>query len=112
MKDERDKLHLLHIRDAIDQIQKYCHEIGFEEFSKGETYYDAVLMRFVVLGEAVNSLSDEFREKHSHLPWDKAVAIRNRTVHAYSDIKPEVIWKTAKEDLPELKKDIEDILNS
>lgn len=106
----RDKLHLLHIRDSIEKIEKYSKNITFEKFAKGELEYDAILMQVVVIGEAVHELSEEFKEEHSQMPWHQAVSLRNRTAHGYLDIKPEIIWQTIKEDLPKLKKQIKKLI--
>lgn len=107
---ERNRLHLLHIRDAIEKIEFYSKDISFDTFNKLGKDYDAILMQVVVIGEAVNELSDEFKDDHYHLPWDKAVGLRNRIAHGYLDVNPKIIWQTIKEDLPNLKKDIEALL--
>lgn len=110
MNIDRDRLHLLHIRDATEKILKYADDITFDEFAKKDKYYDAILMQIVVIGESVNNLSNSFKEKHNDLPWYEAVGLRNRIAHGYNDIKPDVVWQTIKEDLPELKNKIEEIL--
>ena len=107
---ERNRLHLLHIRDSIDRAIEYSSQTTYEEFAKSDKYYDAILMRIIVIGESINSLSNEFKEQHHDLPWHKAIGLRNQIAHGYVDIKPDVIWDTVKEDLPELEKQIEKIL--
>lgn len=109
---ERNKLHLLHIRDSIDRVLEYSSQTTYDEFAENNKDYDAILMRIIVIGEAINNLSDEFREQHHNLPWHKAIGLRNQIAHGYIDIKPDIIWDTVKSDLPELKKKIEEILNN
>lgn len=58
----------------------------------------------------INHLSDDFREKHNKLPWHDAIGMRNQITHGYFEVKKEVVWSTAKEDLPSLKQDIDGIL--
>jgi uncharacterized protein with HEPN domain len=36
-----------------------------------------------IIGEAVNQLSDELRDKYSDLPWRAIAAMRHALVHAY-----------------------------
>lgn len=112
MKKDRDTLHLLHIRDAAQQIEIYSKSIDFDQFAKGGLEFDAIMMQIIVIGEAVNNLSDEFKEKHTHLPWYQAVGLRNQTAHGYQDIQPEIVWQTIKEDLPVLKKGVVGILDN
>ncbi|MFA6423028.1 MAG: DUF86 domain-containing protein [Patescibacteria group bacterium] len=109
---ERNKLRLLHIRDSIEKIFEYSNEITFDEFAKNNKDYDAILMRIIVIGESVNELGNEFKEQYHDLPWHQAVGLRNQIAHGYIDIKPEIIWDTVKSDLPELKKQVDQILDN
>lgn len=110
MKTDRDKLHLLHIRDSVDRIMEYANNINYNEFAQKDKIYDAILMRIVVIGEAANNLSENFQEKYHNLPLYEARGTRNRIAHGYIDIDPKVIWEIIKNDLPKLKKQIENIL--
>jgi len=62
------------------------------------------MMQFIIIGEAVNNLSAEYKDSHPELPWSQAVGLRNQTAHGYFDIDPKIVWQTIKEDLPILKK--------
>jgi uncharacterized protein with HEPN domain len=110
MKIDRDKLNLLNIRDSVEQVIEYTKDITIEDFKKGGKDYDAILMRIIVIGEAVNELSNEFKEKHADLPWHKAVGLRNRIAHGYLMVDPEVVWDTITKDFPEFKSKLEKIL--
>ena len=55
-----------------------------------------------VIGEAAARLDSDFRESHTEVPWHKIIAMRNRLVHAYFDIDLDVVWSTAKIELPKL----------
>lgn len=111
MKIDRDQLHLLHIRDAIEKVELYSKKLSFSDFARRDIVFDAIIMQIIVIGEAVNSLSDDFKEINQNLPWRQAVGLRNKTAHGYIDIEPKIVWKIMKEDLPELKKQVEKILN-
>ena len=110
MKKNRDILHLLHIRDAIERIELYAKTLTFSQFEKAELEFDAIMMQIIVIGEAVNSLSDEFKGSHPKMPWYQAVGLRNQTAHGYFDINPKIVWETIKEDLPVLKIQLKKIL--
>lgn len=112
MKTGNENLHLLHIRDAVEKILKYSSKITFDEFAKNDKDYDAILMQIIVIGEAVNNLSADFKEAHHDLPWYEAVGLRNRIAHGYVETRPDVVWDTIKKDMPELKKQIDHILDN
>jgi hypothetical protein len=44
----------------------------------------------------------ETRLKALAVPWNKITAMRNRLVHAYFDIDPDILWKTAGDEIPAL----------
>lgn len=55
-----------------------------------------------VIGEAAARLDSDFRESHPEVPWHKIIAMCNRLIHAYFDIDLDVVWSTAKIELPKL----------
>lgn len=111
MIENRDDFPLRRILEAIEAVADHLKGVSEKDFVFGSTIYDAVLMRMVQIGEIANKeISEEFKDKYPHLPWHQAVGLRNHIAHGYYEIKPKLIWKIAKEDLPELKKEIEKII--
>ena len=110
MKEERDKFHLERIIQAADQVKKYISGFSFENFVKDEKTYDATIMQIEHIGETITRLSENFKEKHGDLPWHDAIGMRNQIAHGYLEIKPKVVWRTAKHDLPQLKSKLGEIL--
>lgn len=112
MKENRDQLYLERIIESISKIENHVIGYDFDRFANDLKTYDAVLMQFVNIGEMINRLSDTFREKHDQMTWHAAIGMRNEITHGYFNIKPEVVWKTIKDDLPPLKADLAKILNN
>jgi hypothetical protein len=42
------------------------------------------------------------RQQVSQIPWQDIVRMRNRLIHAYSDIDLDRVWNTVMDDLPTL----------
>jgi len=95
---------LIDISYSIEQIEKFVAGFDFEKFRQDEKTKDAVVMRIGILGEAVNNLSKKFKKEHKEIPWQDIADMRNKLIHEYFGIDVEVVWKTAKEDVSELKK--------
>lgn len=106
---KRDLLHVRRILNAIIKAEKYLTGKNLEDLQTDEMLYDALLMELIVLGEETGKISDEFKEKCSHIMWHKIVGMRNRITHEYFLVEAKIIWDTCKYDLPALKKDLEDI---
>ncbi|MFH1882467.1 MAG: DUF86 domain-containing protein [Planctomycetota bacterium] len=109
MKD--DQVYLRHILDAIEKIETYLTGQTYESFSNNNMIIDAVVRELEIIGEATNHLSDLLRESHPEIPWRDAIDMRNILIHEYFGVRTHLVWSTCKEDLPELKKLIDDLLD-
>ena len=56
-------------------------------------------------------LTKEFRNQHPEIEWDIIEGMRHVLVHDYYKIKPEQLWSTIENDIPQLKPLIEELLN-
>lgn len=101
---------LKHILECIEAIEQYSRGLSERQFLKSQIKQDAIIRRLEVIGEAVKNLPENFKEKHSDIPWNKAMATRNIIVHDYLNIDLEIIWDTVKESLPGFKEQIESLL--
>lgn len=102
MKDEKK---LQDILDAISSIELYSVS-DYETFLEDEKTQDAILYNLIVIGEAANKISEEFREKFPAIPWSSIIGTRNIVAHGYDHVKLEIVWKILQEDLSVLKAEI------
>jgi len=93
---------LEHILMAIEAIYCYTKNMTEEQFLQDDRTQSAVLFQFVIIGEAVSSLSLEMVEKHPYA-WHKPRSFRNFIAHEYFGIKLTVVWYTIQMQLQELK---------
>jgi uncharacterized protein with HEPN domain len=100
------------IIEATDKILEYTS--GFnsaDEFDNDHLIFDATMMNFVVIGEMVNKLSDDFKNSHPELEWDKIKGFRNIVAHDYFGIDAEEVWQIVINKIPDLKIDITNLLD-
>jgi len=109
MKD--NLVYLRQIVDYVDEIERYMGKVKFDEFEKSGLLQDAVIRKIELIGEAAKKLTIGFWEKYrKELPLAEAVSTRNRLIHQYDDIDLKIVWNTIKNDLPELKKKIGELI--
>lgn len=72
---------------------------------------DGVIRQLEIIGEAVKSLSDKLRNQHHNVPWQDMAGMRDVLIHHYFGVDLDEIWLTVKKDIPELKKNIQEIVN-
>jgi uncharacterized protein with HEPN domain len=66
MKDLKgDKARLLHILDAISEIEEYTHNFNFEDFFRTSMARFASIKQLEIIGEAANHISTELIEKYA-----------------------------------------------
>ena len=107
---KKDEAYLKHILDAISDVEKFTEGISKEEFYESKEKQYAVLRALEIIGEAIKNLSRELKAKHRVVPWKDIAGMRDKLIHGYFGVNMELVWETVKKDLPELKKEIDNIL--
>ena len=105
-----DIILLKEIAYSIKLIESFCRGISNQNFFRNALIQSATVRQFEIIGEAINHLSTNFREKHSDINWSRAVSFRNVLIHGYREVDYRLVWQTIQEDLPILKKQIKKIL--
>ncbi len=95
--------YLKDIIDAINKVDAFVAGMTFETFEKDAKTNFAVIRAFEIIGEAVKNIPSSVRARHKNIPWKEMAGMREKLIHEYFGIKPRVIWKTIKEDLPTVK---------
>ena len=111
MKDphEENWQRLLHIEKAIAAIAQYIKGETSDTFSNTPLLHDAVLLQFVIIGEAIVHVENELLNKYDY-PWYKVRSFRNMIAHEYFNIKLKAVWLIVETDIPQLKILIKSIL--
>lgn len=96
------RLYIDDILASIARIEEYTRGLEFDEFVRDSLRVDAVLHNFMIIGEAASRISPDVQQRLSSVPWPMMRAMRNIIVHGYFAVKLEVIWGTARNNLPTL----------
>ena len=80
--------------------------MSYEQFIKDKKTLNAVVRSIEVIGEASKRLPLSLKAKNSELPWKEITGMRDKLIHAYFGMDTETIWKTVKENIPQLKQTI------
>lgn len=96
----RDEQRLSDIPEALDWIAKAVSGRTEDDFVADETLCYAVAQRLRTVGEAVVRLSPEIKARHSCVPWQDIVGLRNILVHEYFGIYWPLVWQTAVDHAP------------
>lgn len=107
-------------RDVII-LQKIISEINIgiqllgatslEEFMKNELLKRALGMTTINIGELIKNITIELRKEYPEIPWKAIAGMRDITAHKYQTLRMEDVYNTVQQDFPELKIQLEHILN-
>jgi uncharacterized protein with HEPN domain len=107
-----DTVYLLHILDAIGQVESYLEGVSPARFLRDKLRQDAVVRQLEIVGEATSNVSTVLRQAHPEVPWGSIIGMRNRMIHAYFNVNLAIVWEVAQNDLPGLKEQVKLILQT
>lgn len=100
--NERDRLFLGHVLEAIAAIESFTTE-GRTVFMADLKTQSAVVRQIEIIGEAVKNLSADMVASASGVPWRQIAGTRDRLIHAYFKVDLDAVWAMVEQDLPPLK---------
>ena len=95
---------------AIGEILSFVEDMDFETFRSDQRTNLAVIRALEIIGEAARYIPANERRRHSQVPWQEMVAMRNKLIHQYFGVDLEVLWRTVQEDVPPLRDEISRML--
>jgi uncharacterized protein with HEPN domain len=111
---DRVEDYLEHIAEAIARATSYLQPLNdLTALQQNQQAQDAVVRNIEIIGEAANKIQkmdSDFSANHPELPWVEMRGMRNKVIHNYFDVDWAVVWSTVKDDLPQLKKQIDALL--
>ena len=107
MRESRnDPKRLKDILCAIDTIFGYVDGRDMEAFVADKKSYHAVIYNIMIIGEAANMLTFEFRETHADLQWRQITNMRNFLIHGYHNVEEDLVWEAISVDLYQIREKI------
>lgn len=106
-------------KEILKKVVKYCNDVDIlmgkyqSDYKKYEcdiSFQYSCNMCIIQIGELVGRLSEECTENHQQIPWRAIKGMRNLHAHDYENVDLEIVWNTLIEDIPNLKKSINDLL--
>lgn len=76
-----DKVRLLHILDAINEIEGYILQTDFDAFINNSIMRFACVKQLEIIGEASGQITEETKQQFPEVEWNKMKGMRNILVH-------------------------------
>lgn len=108
----KDKGRLLEIIKHCDRILSKINNIDCKVFEDDIDIREIVCFNIFQIGELSKGLSDDFINEYNAVAWKQIKGMRDRIGHGYETIDIEIVWLTSIENIPELKKYCEYIVEN
>ena len=103
--------YLQHILDECLYIRSVItDEMVIDQFLKDETLKRAVTRSLSIIGEATKKIPADVKYAWQSISWRQMAGMRDRLVHDYMGVNYLIVWDVAKNIIPELTKQIEDVI--
>ncbi|OOG77627.1 DUF86 domain-containing protein [Algoriphagus sp. A40] len=107
-----DKIRLIHILEAIKEIEAYTSGNTKAHFFENSMMRFASIKQLEIIGEAAKHLSEETKLLDLEIAWSEIIAMRNVFVLEYFGIDNHVLWEIIQTEIPHFKSQISGLLES
>lgn len=104
--------YLKHIADECTYILSVSNNLTKDELLDDETLKRAIVRSIEIIGEATKKIPADFKVKWGSIQWKNMAGMRDRLIHDYIGINYSIVWDVVKNKIPELNKQIQEILNN
>jgi uncharacterized protein with HEPN domain len=101
----RDDERVADILDAADEVAEIIAP-GRDAWDKDRIRQLAVERLLEIIGEAANSLTEDFRSQHPGVPWRDIIGMRIVLAHHYHRVDPRQVWVIAATEVPKLARNL------
>jgi uncharacterized protein with HEPN domain len=101
---------LRHILVEANYLIDTSANLAFDRFQADPTLQRAFVRSLEIIGEAAKKVPESFRAEHPTIQWRAMSGMRDRLVHDYFGVDYELVWDVVRKRIPELREQIEAIL--
>ena len=103
--------YLQHILDECLYVRSVItDEMQMEQFLQDETLKRAVTRSLSIIGEATKKIPTDVKYAWQRISWRQMAGMRDRLVHDYMGVNYYIVWDVAKNIIPELTNQIQEVI--
>ncbi|WP_225073901.1 DUF86 domain-containing protein [Desulfuromonas sp. CSMB_57] len=95
--------YLRDILDAMEKAEEFVGGLEVDSFKQDDKTAYAVIRSLEIIGEASKKIPGVMRRRFSKIPWKSLAGMRDKLIHDYIGVSLEIVWRTAKEDIPTVR---------
>lgn len=87
---------------ATERIRDLTADKTMGDLDEDISLLESVLFNFIVIGEAARHIPAALRQRWAEIPWSDVAGTRNVIAHGYFDVSVPILWRTIRDDFPQL----------
>jgi len=103
--------YLRHILDETEYLLEAAEGLSKEAFLSDVTLKRAFVRSIEIIGEAAKKIPDDLKKKYSHFDWRAMAGMRDKLIHDYFGIDYEIVWDVIINKIPELNRNVKEVLH-
>ena len=105
--------YLLHILEECRYVRSVVPDNAkMYEFLSDETLKRAVTRSLEIIGEATKKIPADVKDRWNTISWRQMAGMRDKLIHDYMGINYLIVWDVAKNIIPTLIPQIEEIISA
>lgn len=105
--------YLQHILDECLYVRSVItDEMQMDQFLQDETLKRAVTRSLSIIGEATKKIPTDVKNAWQSISWRQMAGMRDRLVHDYMGVNYYIVWDVAKNIIPELTNQIQEVIDA
>jgi len=112
MREKNDKAFVEHILDSINAIEEFSKDITKNQLRANRLRQSAIVREIEIIGEAAKNISAGLKNKHAEVEWKNIIGTRDKMIHHYFGVDLNIVWDIVRNDIPRLKRQIQNILEA
>jgi len=82
-------------------VMEHTKNVSKSEFESNPLLIDSVMFRIIQIAENSEKVTNDFKEKHTNIPWRSIKGMRNIIVHDYGVVDFSIVYDTIVKSIPE-----------
>lgn len=97
-----DDARLQHMLDAAQKAVAFTQGKSRADVESNEVLMLALVRLLEILGEAAKNVSEATKGNAPQIPWRQIAGTRDRLIHGYFAVDPDILWAIITQDMPPL----------
>jgi len=96
--------------DSMERVERFVTGMSYDDFVKDDKTSSAAIRCVEIMGEAAKHVPESLRRKYPEIPWRSIAVMRDMLTHAYFAVALQRIWLVIKEDIPQLRPQLQRVM--